>query len=947
MRFIISLCVSLLLLVNGEIVSGQTSVPTASSSDPCYNYTTLDDYWRDIRQYHYYGYNDTLVEWSGWYRLYLNGESAQMSEWCVSNVGCGGETGLYLNDSHPTLEDGVVTREVVGTYLWQWWEYSNQCGAYTSTSIQVKACAGDYYIYEFVKPNISAPSPTYCAVSFSNISSDPCYNYESLDRPWRATNESGDYICDEHFSWNGWYRLFYNGMNIQMSETCSSSYSCNTYYSLWLNGPHPEIEDGVVTREVCAGSYWSGCCNYKSNPIRVKACPGNYYVYELVKSQFWCSGYCTDVSTISRPVFTVSPDIITGSSITLNYDPCNNYNIQDNHWRSTLNYWSMYGYISDHDDTRVEWDGWYRLFINGSSAQMPEWCMSYMSCGGYSSLWLGGSHPQLEDGVVTREIYGSRHDQCSRYRSEPIQVKACPGDYYVYKFTRPTVSIPAPVYCAVPFSTLSVDPCYNYTSLDESWRATDNYYYNNYYYYGMCDYNVEWNGWYRLFYNSQNTQMPESCVNQYMCGTYEPLWLNGPHPQLEDGVVTRQVCVSSWNGCCTYTSHPIRVKACPGNYYVYEFVKPTFCSAYCADVRSLNETSASDSCSELSCTEDEWCGEKNGVYGCLCNENQTRPDSFDFSETCESSSGSMSVSRCQLFEAGFPADVLHLNDPSCKGTVRNGRVEFHFDNDEHICGTNLVANGTHFIYSNFILGTPRSEGLISREKILKLPFSCVYPQTQSLSMNVEINSLESIVHKILPAGEGRYQVRMTPYEDDEFTRPFTGRVDAELEQKMNVEVRVEGVDSRQFALVMDTCWATPVNDPDYSLRWDLIATECPNPNDDSVELLQNGVSTSSRFSFRMFIFTENSTKLYLHCAVHLCLLSSNRCSTDCNSGHHRRERRSLDFHHSASISMGPLMLSDRNADKWVPEQVKVSEASCLCASLMLLLVPLMSVLTLF
>ncbi len=62
----------------------------------------------------------------------------------------------------------------------------------------------------------------------------------------------------------------------------------------------------------------------------------------------------------------------------------------------------------------------------------------------------------------------------------------------------------------------------------------------------------------------------------------------------------------------------------------------------------------------------------------------------DFSETCESSSGSMSVSRCQLFEAGFPADVLHLNDPSCKGTVRNGRVEFHFDNEEHICGTNLV-----------------------------------------------------------------------------------------------------------------------------------------------------------------------------------------------------------------------------------------------------------------
>ncbi len=141
------------------------SESTTSISDPCYNYTTLDEYWRNIRQspYQYSGYDDTLVEWSGWYRLYLNGESAQMSEWCVSSTGCGGETGLSLNGSHPTPEDGEVTREVVGSRSWWWWGYSNQCGAYTSTSVQVKACPGDYYIYEFVKPIISAPRPTYCA----------------------------------------------------------------------------------------------------------------------------------------------------------------------------------------------------------------------------------------------------------------------------------------------------------------------------------------------------------------------------------------------------------------------------------------------------------------------------------------------------------------------------------------------------------------------------------------------------------------------------------------------------------------------------------------------------------------------------------------------------------------------------------------------------------------
>ncbi len=53
----------------------------------------------------------------------------------------------------------------------------------------------------------------------------------------------------------------------------------------------------------------------------------------------------------------------------------------------------------------------------------------------------------------------------------------------------------------------------------------------------------------------------------------------------------------------------------------------------------------------------------------------------------------------------------------------------------------LQANGTHFIYENVIVGEPNSaEHLINREIILKLPFSCVYSQIQTLSM--DINPLE-------------------------------------------------------------------------------------------------------------------------------------------------------------------------------------------------------------
>jgi len=59
------------------------------------------------------------------------------------------------------------------------------------------------------------------------------------------------------------------------------------------------------------------------------------------------------------------------------------------------------------------------------------------------------------------------------------------------------------------------------------------------------------------------------------------------------------------------------------------------------------------------------------------------------------------------------------------------------------CSNNmcLQANGTHFIYENFIVGEPDTVGhLISRKRILKLSFSCVYLQTQTLTM--DINPLE-------------------------------------------------------------------------------------------------------------------------------------------------------------------------------------------------------------
>ncbi|XP_078382687.1 uncharacterized protein LOC144665329 isoform X1 [Oculina patagonica] len=75
-------------------------------------------------------------------------------------------------------------------------------------------------------------------------------------------------------------------------------------------------------------------------------------------------------------------------------------------------------------------------------------------------------------------------------------------------------------------------------------------------------------GWFR-FLGDAGTKMPTSCVPAYRCGTHAPGWLNGAHPTVTEGKVTRQVCFNWGNNCCTWTIN-IQVRNC-GDFFVYYF----------------------------------------------------------------------------------------------------------------------------------------------------------------------------------------------------------------------------------------------------------------------------------------------------------------------------------------------------------------------------------------
>ncbi|KAM4632531.1 uncharacterized protein O3C94_019061 [Discoglossus pictus] len=134
-------------------------------------------------------------------------------------------------------------------------------------------------------------------------------------------------------------------------------------------------------------------------------------------------------------------------------DPCSNHTVLDESWRSTANRHDINAYYYHHSWVHCDrgLQGWYR-FKGASDQQMPDYCVPILSCGAHSPMWLNGSHPTTEDGVVTRTACANWGGSCCSWASS-ISIRACPGGFYVYKLdSSPTCFL---AYCTEPLFNCS------------------------------------------------------------------------------------------------------------------------------------------------------------------------------------------------------------------------------------------------------------------------------------------------------------------------------------------------------------------------------------------------------------------------------------------------------------------------------------------------------------
>ncbi|XP_072894692.1 uncharacterized protein [Hemitrygon akajei] len=274
-------------------------------------------------------------------------------------------------------------------------------------------------------------------------------------------------------------------------------------------------------------------------------------------------------------------------------DPCVNYTVLDQPWRSTN--------CSQTDCTNGQWmgdgnlrEGWYRFHSSGGWT-MPETVFPEDRCSGVIPGWLNGSHPNVTEGEVTRTVcFTWNEDTC--YWSREIKLKNC-SDYFVYQL-KPTPCSRA-VYCTAA-GTARFDPCVTHTVLDQPWRSTDCSHTECTGGQWMGDGKLEV-GWYR-FNSSGGRMISETVFPEARCSGVIPGWLNGSHPSVEEGEVTRTVCFT-WRDFTCYWRREIKVKNCC-RYFVYQ-LKPAPCSSavYCTAPETATTEQAKLTSTEVSTQE--------------------------------------------------------------------------------------------------------------------------------------------------------------------------------------------------------------------------------------------------------------------------------------------------------------------------------------------------------
>ncbi|XP_037627947.1 deleted in malignant brain tumors 1 protein-like isoform X2 [Sebastes umbrosus] len=254
-----------------------------------------------------------------------------------------------------------------------------------------------------------------------------------------------------------------------------------------------------------------------------------------------------------------------------------------------------------------------------------------------------------------------------------------------------------------------------------------------------------------------------------------------------------------------------------------------------------------------------------------------------------------------LLSAGLNAFSGHLAAPYCTSyTVRDNTLWYQVQRRTGICGTVMMTNTTHAIYSNSLFFYPLSNGSFVLPSII--PFSCAYPLETETSLNAVIKP--QLLQGGLEGSGTKARAYMNLFRDSNYSYSYpAGPLSLPVGSALHVQVFVPLSDP-SFAVVLEECYTTNSSNPDDPVRYFLIHSRC-STDSRVVSVVENGLSLRARFSALLFPFQGDNPSVFMHCRLRLCDKRSQNCFPLCR----RRTYRSPDNSTMLkTVSIGPIAI---------------------------------------
>ncbi|XP_051529293.1 uromodulin-like [Myxocyprinus asiaticus] len=632
-----------------------------------------------------------------------------------------------------------------------------------------------------------------------------------------------------------------NGITCFNITACSGAGSpCCSHGYRWT------VEQGCVDIDECTATQ-SPCVA----PLNCENMPGSFACLLPPVNANPTSNPRSVQFSCGNTVCNLGQDCITVNGQLRCADPCQRYTALDEPWRATN--FKTDGNV--HCDLGVNWQGWYRLFLNSASVQMPERCIASQMSGTHAPLWLKSPHPITSDGVVYSNICGNWTNGCCSFEF-PIHIKACPGNYYVYKFIKPPICFLA---YSADINTKVCSTCRDGTS---------------------C--------------------VSEDKIN-WRCEAQDPVRLSaGPHVcagrvELNHSGRWGTVCDDDWNmnaaavvcrqlGCGRPLSAPVNGQFGPGSGPIW-----------------MDNTNCLGSERHLSqCKHNGYEKHNCGHYedaGVVCEEPSPPPMLV---LVCEQTLIRVGLPLLHIVPEPLNTTSGHMADPNCIAQRKtNGTVWYEVTRRSGACGNVLRTNTTHAVFSNTLFLYPAKAG--SNFSLPSgFPFSCVYPLDSQTSMDLAVRPYLSMQEMgVVALGTGA-SASMSLYRNSSFLESYpAGVVVLPVGSPLHVGIRVAEVEAERFVVIVEECYITQTANADDLQRYVIIHNRCPSDSH-MVLMLENGVSLRVRFTALLFLYPRSYNDMFLHCGLSLCDRTSESCSTKCLT----RSVRSINSH--KSVTVGPI-----------------------------------------